>query len=67
MVLDNLCKSSPELLKQVQALAGKPLHFIEGDMHDPEVLHDVFSNHISVGQPSATFRQSCATNGIGSL
>jgi UDP-glucose 4-epimerase len=45
VVLDNLCNSSPKSLKRVQALAGKPLHFIEGDVRDPQVLHDVFASH----------------------
>jgi UDP-glucose 4-epimerase len=45
VVLDNLCNSSPESLKRVQALAGKPLHFIEGDVRDPQVLRDIFARH----------------------
>jgi UDP-glucose 4-epimerase len=44
-VLDNLCNSSPESLKRVQSLAGKPLHFIEGDVRDPQVLRNIFARH----------------------
>jgi len=45
VVLDNLCNSSPESLKRVQALAGKPLLFIEGDVRDPQVLRNIFARH----------------------
>jgi UDP-glucose 4-epimerase len=45
VVLDNLCNSSPESLKRVQALAAKPLHFIEGDVRDPQVLRTIFTRH----------------------
>jgi len=45
VVLDNLSNSSAESLKRVQALGGKPLHFIEGDVRDPQVLRDIFARH----------------------
>ena len=45
VVLDNLSNSSAESLTRVQALAGKPLHFIEGDVRDPLVLRDIFARH----------------------
>ena len=45
VVLDNLSNSSAESLKRVQALAGKPLRFIEGDVRDPQLLCDIFTRH----------------------
>ena len=45
VVLDNLSNSSAESLTRVQALAGKPLHFIEGDVRDPQLLRDIFARH----------------------
>jgi UDP-glucose 4-epimerase len=45
VVLDKLYNSSPGSLRRVQALAGKPLNFIEGDVRNPQVLRDFFSRH----------------------
>ena len=45
VVLDNLSNSSAESLKRVQALAGKSLHFIEGDVRDPQMLHCIFARY----------------------
>jgi UDP-glucose 4-epimerase len=41
VVLDNLCNSSPESLKRLRALAGKPLHFVEGDVRDQRALRNM--------------------------
>ena len=37
-VIDNLCNASAIALERVQALANKPLHFIEGDIRNPADL-----------------------------
>lgn len=45
VVLDNLSNSSVESLVRVQALTGKSLDFIEGDIRDGETLDHLFSQH----------------------
>ena len=37
---DNYCNSSPESLRRVSALAGKPVEAIEGDIRDADALLD---------------------------
>jgi len=41
-VLDNLCNSKAESLRRVQALTGKTLQFVEGDIRDAATLDAVF-------------------------
>ena len=45
VVLDNLSNSSVESLVRVQALTGKSLDFIEGDIREGETLDHLFSQH----------------------
>lgn len=45
IVLDNLCNSSEESLNRVQQISGKPLTFVQGDIHDAQVLDQVFQQH----------------------
>lgn len=45
VVLDNLWNASPESLKRVEALTGKSLTFIEGDIRDQAILESIFSAH----------------------
>ncbi|PJG42953.1 UDP-galactose-4-epimerase [Acinetobacter tandoii] len=45
VVLDNLSNSSVESLARVQALTGKSLDFVEGDVRDTETLNLLFSQH----------------------
>ena len=44
-LLDNLCNSSPESLRRVQELTGKPLRFYEGDVRDEALLHKIFAEN----------------------
>ena len=37
-VLDNLCNSSAEALRRVEAITGRSLRFLEGDIRDPDTL-----------------------------
>lgn len=46
VVLDNLCNSKAESLKRVQALTGRQLTFIQGDIRDHAALSDTFSHPI---------------------
>ncbi|MCD0495157.1 UDP-glucose 4-epimerase GalE [Chromobacterium violaceum] len=46
VVLDNLCNSKEEALRRVQALAGKPLTFIHGDIRDEAALNEAFRHPI---------------------
>lgn len=46
VVLDNLCNSKEEALRRVQALAGKPLTFIQGDIRDEATLNEAFRHPI---------------------
>lgn len=45
VVLDNLSNSSEESLHRVQALTGKTLDFIQGDIRRAEDLDQVFNTH----------------------
>ena len=41
-VIDNLCNSSEESLRRVQALTGKSLRFYQGDVRDEDLLETIF-------------------------
>ena len=45
VVLDNLSNSSEESLKRVQALTGKSLKFIQGDIRQQQDLDQAFASH----------------------
>lgn len=45
IVLDNLSNSSEESLRRVQAITGKTVEFVKGDIRDHELLTTLFSNH----------------------
>ncbi len=45
VALDNFSNSSPEALKRVQEICGKPLHLVEGDVRDLECLQSIFKKH----------------------
>lgn len=45
VVFDNLCNSSVESLKRVEAITGKPLTFVEGDVTNAQQLHTLFSTY----------------------
>ena len=43
IVLDNFSNSSPEALKRVQALTGKTLDIVTGDVNDSDLLDRLFA------------------------
>ncbi|MDO9622571.1 MAG: UDP-glucose 4-epimerase GalE [Pseudomonas sp.] len=45
VVLDNLCNSSLESLRRVQAIAGRSLLFVEGDIRNRTLLDQLFAQH----------------------
>ncbi|MGL5773760.1 MAG: UDP-glucose 4-epimerase GalE, partial [Aeromonas veronii] len=45
VVLDNLSNSSPESLKRVEQITGKPVTFVEGDVLDRTCLQQLFASH----------------------
>lgn len=45
IVLDNLCNASEVSLKRVEAITGKKIQFIEGDIRDSALLDTLFANH----------------------
>ena len=45
VVLDNLVNASAESLRRVEAITGKSVTFVEGDIRDDKVLDSVFSDH----------------------
>lgn len=45
VVLDNLCNSTAESLRRVERITAKTLKFVEGDIRDAELLHQLFSEH----------------------
>jgi len=51
IVLDNFSNSSSETLRRVEALAGKTLTAIEGDIGDGELLRGIFAEQARQGRP----------------
>lgn len=45
VVLDNLCNASAESLRRVEALTGKSVTFVQGDIRDTAVLDGIFSEN----------------------
>jgi UDP-glucose 4-epimerase len=45
IVLDNQCNASSESLNRVEALTGKKITFVEGDIRDNTILEFLFSKH----------------------
>ena len=41
--VDNFCNSAPEALRRVEALAGRTVHRVDGDVRDPAVLERAFA------------------------
>ena len=45
VVLDNLCNSSPESLRRVEALTGQPAPLVRGDIRDEALVADLLRRH----------------------
>ncbi len=45
IVLDNLCNSNVESLNRVYTITGEKVPFIQGDVCDEKLLHEIFSRH----------------------
>jgi len=45
VILDNLCNSSQESIRRVEAITGKSIHFHETDLLDPQGIQSVFGAH----------------------
>ena len=45
VVLDNLCNSSFVSLQRVQAISGKSVEFLQGDIRDADLLQQVFTRY----------------------
>lgn len=45
VVVDNLSNGSREALHRIEAITGKSVRFIEGDVRDRALLDDVFASH----------------------
>jgi len=45
VVLDNLCNSSSVSLQRVQAITGKSVEFVQGDIRDSDLLQQVFARY----------------------
>ncbi|MQX54365.1 UDP-glucose 4-epimerase GalE [Alcanivorax sediminis] len=45
IVLDNLSNSTPEALHRVEALTGKSVRLVQGDIRDRELLDRIFTEH----------------------
>ena len=45
VVLDNFSNSSPESLRRVESLAGKPVELFRGDLLDQNLLEQIFRAH----------------------
>ena len=49
IALDNLCNSNPESLRRVAQITGREVPFIEGDVCDEALLHEVFDRNPDIG------------------
>lgn len=61
-VIDNLCNSSAIVLERVEALAGRPLHFVHGDIRSRDDLGRAFEGSIDAVIHFAAFKavgESC--------
>ena len=45
-VLDNLCNSSAEALRRVEAITGRSLRLVEGDIRDPDTLAQALQGNV---------------------
>ncbi|MDN3554944.1 UDP-glucose 4-epimerase GalE [Halomonas maura] len=45
VVLDNLCNGSRQALQRVEAITGKSVQFVEGDVRDRALLDRLFADH----------------------
>jgi UDP-glucose 4-epimerase len=45
VILDNLCNSRRSVLTRIEAIAGRPFTFVEGDIRDAAVLKALFARH----------------------
>jgi len=46
VVLDNLCNSSAVALERVEAITGKPMTFVHGDVREASLLKKLFTDHL---------------------
>lgn len=65
IVLDNFSNSSPEVMRRVDALAGAPLEFVEGDIRDRARLASVFAQEQQRGTPISTVMHFAALKAVG--
>jgi len=45
VVLDNLCNSDQAVIGRIGQICGREPVFVEGDIRDAELLHDLFADH----------------------
>ena len=45
LVLDNLCNASPESLRRVERIAGRPAPLVVGDIRDEALLDELLARH----------------------
>ena len=45
IAFDNLCNASPVVFDRIEAITGKPVGFVEGDIRDEKKLSEVFAAH----------------------
>jgi len=43
--IDNLCNSSPAVVKRIEQITGKSVQFLEGDVRDEAFLTQLFTDH----------------------
>ena len=49
VVADNLVNSSPEALRRVERITGKPVPFVKAELCDPVQVEDLFRRHPDIG------------------
>ncbi|MFY9477826.1 MAG: UDP-glucose 4-epimerase GalE [Aquabacterium sp.] len=63
--IDNFCNSSPQALERIQALSGRSLDFVRGDVRDASVLDEAFALAASRGGRVSAVVHFAALKAVG--
>ena len=63
--IDNFCNSSPHVLERIQALSGRSLDFVQGDVRDASVLDEAFALAAHQGGRVAAVVHFAALKAVG--
>jgi UDP-glucose 4-epimerase len=63
--IDNFCNSSPQVLDRIQALSGRSLDFVKGDVRDTSALDEAFALAASRGGRVSAVVHFAALKAVG--